>query len=61
MRFDLAGDGRLIANLGTASGSRTVQLANGRARIRARLGAQAAVMGVSSAGLPTTFLELKPA
>ncbi|WP_053375051.1 glycoside hydrolase family 2 TIM barrel-domain containing protein [Paenibacillus sp. FJAT-27812] len=35
IRFSLAGEGRLIDNLGTARGSRYVQLANGRASIQA--------------------------
>jgi len=33
VRFSLAGEGRLIDNLGTTRGSREVQLANGRAEI----------------------------
>jgi beta-galactosidase len=33
VRFSLAGNGRLIDNLGTPSGSRVVELANGRSRI----------------------------
>ena len=33
VRFSLAGSGRLIDNLGTSTGSRVVQLYNGRARI----------------------------
>jgi beta-galactosidase len=33
VRFSLAGDGRLVDNLGTTRGSREVQLANGRAEI----------------------------
>ncbi|WP_244226626.1 DUF4982 domain-containing protein [Paenibacillus protaetiae] len=35
VRFSLAGEGRLLDNLGTAGGSRYVQLANGRASIEA--------------------------
>ncbi|MBE3098654.1 MAG: glycoside hydrolase family 2 protein, partial [Planctomycetes bacterium] len=34
VRFGLAGDGRLVDNLGTPGGSRVIELANGRARIR---------------------------
>jgi beta-galactosidase len=60
VRFDLAGDGELLANLGTASGSKKVQLANGRALIRARLGGGASVISLASAGLPTAFLEIRP-
>jgi beta-galactosidase len=46
VRFDLAGAGRLLDNLGTAAGSRKVELANGRARIGVELGAEAAVVSV---------------
>src|SRR4030095_10498884 len=37
IRFGLAGDGKLIDNLGTSSGSRYVQLYNGRAVIRIKM------------------------
>ena len=56
--FQLAGDGRLLDNLGTPSGSRRVQLANGRARMRVRLGRGPAAVAVSSEGLPTSVLTL---
>lgn len=36
VRFSLAGDGKLIDNLGTPNGSRTVQMYNGRAEISLR-------------------------
>jgi beta-galactosidase len=58
VRFGLAGDGHLLADLGTASGSKRVELANGRALIRARI-AGAAIASVSSPGLPTAFVEIK--
>jgi beta-galactosidase len=38
VRFDLAGPGRLLDNVGTPGGSRKVELANGRARITVALG-----------------------
>jgi len=59
VRFGLTGDGRLFDNLGTATGSRVVQLANGRARISMQLTGAKAIASVSSEGLPTEFLELK--
>jgi beta-galactosidase len=58
VRFGLTGDGDLLDNLGTAAGSRAVQLANGRARISLRLRGQKAVASVASEGLPTQFLEI---
>jgi beta-galactosidase len=58
VRFDLAGDGRLIDNLGTSTTTRKVQLYNGRALISvARKGRS--VVSASSDGLPTTFLSLE--
>jgi beta-galactosidase len=63
VRFDLAGDpgARLLDNLGTASGSRLVQLANGRARISIARAASQAVVSVSAEGLPAAFVTLPPA
>jgi beta-galactosidase len=58
VRFDVAGDGRLADNLGTPSGSRKVQLANGRAQIRLRLGAGPSAVSLKSAGLPTVVTAL---
>ncbi len=58
VRFGLTGDGRLLDNLGTAAGSRTVQLANGRARITIQFIGPSVVASVASAGLETTFLNL---
>ncbi len=57
-RFDLTGDGRLLDNLGTVTGSRVVQLSNGRAQISLQLTGQAAVASVSSDGFGTEFLTL---
>jgi beta-galactosidase len=60
VNFELAGDGRLIDNLGTSTTARKVQLYNGRALISvARLKGKS-VVSVSSEGLPTTFLSLNP-
>ena len=60
VRFGLTGDGRLLDNLGTAGGSRAVQLGNGRAQIKIQLSGSAAVASVSSEGLDTVFLNLTP-
>jgi len=58
VRFGLTGDGRLLDNLGTAGGSRAVQLANGRAQISVQLTAARAVACVAAEGLSTEFLVL---
>jgi beta-galactosidase len=57
IRFSLAGDGWLIDNLGTARGSRELQLYNGRAEISFRRKG-ACTLGVTSEGLPGAFLNL---
>jgi beta-galactosidase len=57
VRFSVAGDGKLIDNLGTAKGSRELQLSNGRAEISvaARDGC---TVGVACEGVPAAFLRL---
>ena len=57
VRFGITGDGRLIDNRGTPDGARVVQLANGRARIRAEVSG-AAVATVMADGLQPAFLSL---
>ena len=59
VRFGLAGDGVLIDNLGTADGSRVVQLANGRARISMRLTGKTVVASVTSDGIESGFTTIK--
>ena len=59
VRFDVAGEGTLLDNLGTASGSRVVQLANGRAKISLSRSRNQDVVSVSGEGLPPAFLTLK--
>ncbi len=58
VEFGLTGDGKLIDNQGTSSGSRVVELYNGRAIIRVKLNNGKSVAAVKSSGLKTTFLEL---
>ncbi len=59
LRFGHAGDGRLLDNLGTAGGSRTVQLANGRAQIDVALpGSGHATISATVKGVPTELLHL---
>ena len=54
VRFGLAGDGRLIDNLGTSTTARKVELYNGRAQISFQAKGKS-VISVSSEGLPTAF------
>ena len=58
IRFGLAGDGKLIDNLGTSSGSRLVQLYNGRAIIRVQTKGGKSVLSAKVEGVPTIFLNL---
>ncbi len=57
VRFALAGDGRLIDNLGTATTARKVELYNGRAMISVQRKGHS-VVSVASEGIPTTFINL---
>lgn len=59
VRFEIAGDGELIKNQGTAGGSAKVQVANGRASIKVRKGAGESVVAVKSDGLDTQLLTIK--
>ncbi|WP_207512438.1 glycoside hydrolase family 2 TIM barrel-domain containing protein [Longitalea luteola] len=58
IRFSIAGDGKLIDNQGTSSGSNYVQAYNGRAIIRVKTNGGRSVVGVKSEGLKTVFREL---
>lgn len=58
VRFGLTGDGKLLDDLGTDTGSRVVQFYNGRAQISVQFDGERAVASVQSKGLPTQFLEL---
>jgi beta-galactosidase len=57
VRFELAGDGRLLDNLGTGTAARKLELYNGRAVISVRRKGKS-VVSVSSEGLTTIFLAL---
>ena len=57
--FELTGDGTLLDNIGTSTGSRSVELYNGRAEISLLLNAGASVVSVRSGSLPTAFLTVK--
>jgi beta-galactosidase len=58
IRFGLAGNGRLIDNLGTSRASRQLELYNGRATIGVRLTGGGASISVGAKGLPSAFLAL---
>ncbi|MEO6922235.1 MAG: glycoside hydrolase family 2 TIM barrel-domain containing protein, partial [Acidobacteriaceae bacterium] len=59
VRFSVAGSATLIDNLGTAQGSRVVQLYNGRAEISLLHNGGSVVAAVESAGLPTSLCTLR--
>ena len=56
--FGLTGDGRLIDNQGTSTGSRYVQAANGQAVIRLHTNGGHSVVSVKGGQLPAVFLNL---
>jgi beta-galactosidase len=56
--FGLTGDGQLIDNQGTSSGSRKVELYNGRAIINVKLKGGNSVSSVKCQGIPTVFYNL---
>lgn len=58
VRFGLTGDGKLIDNQGTSSGSRYVQLYNGRAIIKVKLNDGHSVISVKMEGVETKLLTL---
>ena len=58
VRFSIAGDGRLIDDQGTSTGSRKIQLANGRAVIRIKNNQGQSTIGVRAKGLKTALLRI---
>jgi beta-galactosidase len=58
IRFGLAGEGKLIDDLGTSSGSRYVQLYNGRAIIRVKMNNGKSIISAQVDGVPTEFIKL---
>lgn len=57
VRFGLAGDGELIDDLGTSSGSRYVQLYNGRAIIRVKANKGKNTVTAKVENIPTAFIN----
>jgi beta-galactosidase len=58
VRFGITGDGTLIDDLGTSSGSRYVQVYNGHALIRIKKNSGKSVVSVASNNLPTAFFSI---
>jgi len=58
IRFGLVGDGELIDDLGTSSGSRYVQMYNGRAIIRVKIKNGRSVISAKVDSVPATFINL---
>lgn len=58
VRFGLSGDGRLLDNLGTSTGSRLVGVYNGRALISLLRNDGESMVSVSSKGIATAFLKV---
>lgn len=59
VNFSCSGDGKLIDNQGTSSGSRKVQFYNGRAQISLEKRNGKSVASAKSDGMETVFLEIK--
>ncbi|HEX4758123.1 MAG TPA: hypothetical protein VH308_09080 [Terracidiphilus sp.] len=58
VRFSLAGEGKLIDNLGTSTGSRLVEMYNGRARISIARNGGASTISVVSESLSPAFVSI---
>ena len=56
--FAINGDGALLDNLGTSTGSRVVELYNGRAVISLLSNSGKSVVSVSSKGVPIAFITV---
>ncbi len=59
IKFEAAGDGQLIKNQGTSTGSAKVQAYNGKARIQLKRNNGESVIAVKSEGLKTVFVTIK--
>ncbi|MDR1809846.1 MAG: DUF4982 domain-containing protein [Prevotella sp.] len=58
IRFDSTGDGELLVNRGTSTGSKYVQAYNGRAKVKLRKNSGKTVVSVKSEGLKTAFINI---
>ncbi|MDR0795244.1 MAG: glycoside hydrolase family 2 protein, partial [Tannerella sp.] len=59
-RFESAGDGTLVVNQGTSTGSKLVQAYNGRVRIKVLKNGSENIVAIKSKGLNTVFVTVKP-
>ncbi len=59
IRFGISGDGKLIDNLGTADGSRRMQMYNGSAKIKVKINQGVSVVSASSEGIPTVMCSIR--
>ena len=59
IEFSIAGNGRLLDDLGTVGGSRKVQLANGQASIRVAVNDGTVAVAAAGKGLETGIVQLK--
>lgn len=59
IEFSIAGNGRLLDDLGTAGGSRKVQLANGQASIRIAINDGTVVVAAAGKGMETGMTQIK--
>ncbi len=60
VRFSVAGNAKMIDNLGTSDGSRWVQLANGRIHISILTGTNDFTAAVSAEGIDSAFCMIEP-
>ncbi len=58
IRFAIAGDGKLIDNQGTSTGSRYLQMYNGRALIKVQTKGGKSAMSAKVEGVETVFISL---
>ena len=58
IEFGITGDGTLCDNLGTSTGSRKIQAANGAARIKIRNNGKS-IVSVKSEGATTAFINIE--
>lgn len=59
VRFESVGDGKLLENLGTSTGSGKVQAYNGRAKIKLQKNNRQSVVAVKVDGLTTVFVTVR--
>ena len=58
VRFRIAGAGRLNDNMGTSTGSRVIELHNGRAALSISSGREPSIISAETDGMPPAFLQV---